>query len=73
MSRQKCIALIAHDEKKDDMVSFAQENENVLAQAKIFATGTTGGTPRLHPRQVGSGMRHRCSAVHGPIASGQAP
>ena len=43
MSRRKCIALIAHDEKKDDMATFAQQNEKVLAQAKIFATGTTGG------------------------------
>ena len=43
MSRRKCIALIAHDEKKDDMATFAQQNEKVLAQAKIVATGTTGG------------------------------
>ena len=34
MSRQKCIALIAHDEKKDDMADFALRNEKVLSQAK---------------------------------------
>ena len=43
MSRRRCIALIAHDEKKDDMAAFAQRNEKVLSQAKIVATGTTGG------------------------------
>ena len=43
MSRQKCIALIAHDEKKDDMAAFAQHYEKALSQAKIVATGTTGG------------------------------
>jgi len=43
MSRRKCIALIAHDEKKDDMAAFAAENERVLAEARIVATGTTGG------------------------------
>ena len=43
MSRRKCIALIAHDEKKDDMAAFAAENEAFLAEARIVATGTTGG------------------------------
>ena len=43
MSRQKCIALIAHDEKKDDMAAFAAQYEKVLSKAKIVATGTTGG------------------------------
>lgn len=43
MSRRKCIALIAHDEKKDDMADFALRNEKTLSQAKIVATGTTGG------------------------------
>ena len=43
MSRPRCIALIAHDEKKDDMADFAQRNEKELSQAKIVATGTTGG------------------------------
>ena len=43
MSRRKCIALIAHDEKKDDMAAFAAQHEKVLSQAKIVATGTTGG------------------------------
>ena len=37
------IAIIAHDGKKADMVSFLLENKNYLGKAEIVATGTTGG------------------------------
>lgn len=43
MASQKCVALIAHDQKKDDLAAFAKANEAVLAKWKIVATGTTGG------------------------------
>ncbi len=36
------IALIAHDGKKADMVAFALENQAILSQYLILATGTTG-------------------------------
>jgi methylglyoxal synthase len=36
------VALIAHDEKKDDMVAFVVRNEVKLETAKLYATGTTG-------------------------------
>ncbi len=36
------IALIAHDGKKAEMVSFILSNQNFLKTTKIFATGTTG-------------------------------
>ncbi|MCL6446444.1 MAG: methylglyoxal synthase [Alicyclobacillus sp.] len=36
------IALIAHDRKKDQMVDFALAYRHILAQATLFATGTTG-------------------------------
>ncbi|MFB6078537.1 MAG: methylglyoxal synthase [Halarchaeum sp.] len=36
------IALIAHDEKKDDLIGFAQNHEARLAQFDLMATGTTG-------------------------------
>lgn len=36
------IALIAHDGKKSDMVSFILNNQSFLGDALIFATGTTG-------------------------------
>ncbi|MGQ8629849.1 methylglyoxal synthase, partial [Agrobacterium sp. DKPNP3] len=43
MEGLRCIALIAHDEKKDDMADFARQHQKALAKFKIVATGTTGG------------------------------
>jgi methylglyoxal synthase len=43
MADRKCLALIAHDQKKDDLAAFAKANEAVLSKWKIVATGTTGG------------------------------
>jgi len=36
------IALIAHDGKKSDMISFILKHQEFLKNAKLFATGTTG-------------------------------
>lgn len=36
------IAFIAHDKKKEDLVSFAMAYEHVLNQHTLFSTGTTG-------------------------------
>lgn len=36
------IALIAHDEKKQDMVKFAKQYAAILKDHELFATGTTG-------------------------------
>lgn len=36
------IALIAHDGKKVEMVSFVLQNKSLFEGAKLFATGTTG-------------------------------
>ena len=38
-----CIALIAHDKKKDDMADFARQHQQALSRFRIVATGTTGG------------------------------
>ncbi len=35
-------ALIAHDGKKSDMVSFVLNNKDILANMNLYATGTTG-------------------------------
>lgn len=37
------IALIAHDGKKADLISFAHRNEDLLRRFQLVATGTTGG------------------------------
>jgi methylglyoxal synthase len=36
------IALIAHDQKKPDMIHFAIAYEKILSRHHLFATGTTG-------------------------------
>jgi len=43
MQRDKKIALVAHDNKKIDLVEWAKYNQTLLAHHKIYATGTTGG------------------------------
>ena len=55
------IALIAHDQKKDDMVRLAQEFVDFLAGCHLVATGTTGG--RLH---VEAGLVVECM-LSGPM------
>ncbi len=42
MSRNKKIALVAHDNKKHDLVEWAKFNRPILVHHKIYATGTTG-------------------------------
>lgn len=37
------VALIAHDQKKPDMVAFAVAHQAFFANCQICATGTTGG------------------------------
>ncbi len=37
------IGLVAHDDKKDDMVAFAREHRERLAGFELYGTGTTGG------------------------------
>ena len=37
----KVIALIAHDNKKKDIIKWAQDNKEVLAKYKLCGTGTT--------------------------------
>ncbi|MFY7899156.1 MAG: methylglyoxal synthase [Chitinophagaceae bacterium] len=42
LQSRKRIALIAHDNKKQDMVEWAYFNRQTLAKHELFATGTTG-------------------------------
>ena len=36
------LALIAHDEKKDELIDFAQSHEHLFEGCDLIATGTTG-------------------------------
>jgi methylglyoxal synthase len=44
------VALIAHDEKKAELASFARRRSGVLSRFPLIATGTTGG---VLEREVG--------------------
>lgn len=43
LAERETIALIAHDQKKDDMAEFARTHQQALSRYDIVATGTTGG------------------------------
>jgi len=42
MGLNKKIALVAHDNKKRDLIEWAKFNRDLLAHHKVYATGTTG-------------------------------
>jgi dephospho-CoA kinase len=63
--KKRRIALIAHDEKKDDMIGFARKNRDVLQQCLLVATGTTG---RLLIEETGLSVERMAS---GPLGGDQ--
>ncbi|MDR6631886.1 methylglyoxal synthase [Phyllobacterium sp. 1468] len=70
------LALIAHDQKKDDMVDFARTYERLLAPCAIVATGTTGGLvqdacPSLTIARVKSGPLGGDQQIGALIAEGK--
>ena len=42
MEQDKKIALVAHDNKKVDLIEWVKYNRVLLAHHRIYATGTTG-------------------------------
>jgi methylglyoxal synthase len=42
MKHDKKIALVAHDNKKKDLLEWAKYNKTLLAHHELYATGTTG-------------------------------
>lgn len=73
--RRPCIALIAHDLKKDDLVAFAALHNAELSGFDIVATGTTGGLvaeacPELDVRRMKSGPLGGDQQIGALIAEG---
>lgn len=76
MSDIKCIALIAHDLKKDDMADFASSHQESLSRFRIVATGTTGGrvqdaAPNLDVTRLKSGPLGGDQQIGAMIATGE--
>lgn len=65
MVQDKKIALIAHDNKKRDLLEWAKFNRDLLAHHKVYATGTTGETLE---KQLGFKIRKLQS---GPLGGDQ--
>ncbi len=42
MGHRKKIALVAHDNQKDDLLEWVRFNKSLLGQHELYATGTTG-------------------------------
>ena len=42
------IALVAHDEKKAEMIEFARKHKDILSRCHLTATGTTGKLVQQH-------------------------
>ena len=65
MKYEKCIALVAHDNKKRDLLEWAKFNRELLANHTIYATGTTGS---LLERELGLSVNKLQS---GPLGGDQ--
>ena len=68
MKRKLTIALVAHDQRKADMVEWAVFNADFLAQHKIVCTGTTGSL--IEKAFADKGVEAEVQRMHsGPYAS----
>jgi methylglyoxal synthase len=65
MGPRKSIALVAHDNRKADLLAWASYNKGTLDRHVLYATGTTG---RLINEQLGLGV-HRL--LSGPLGGDQ--
>jgi methylglyoxal synthase len=65
MHPKKRIALVAHDNKKKELLEWAEYNKDVLKEHELFATGTTG---KVVSDKTGIKIRRMLS---GPIGGDQ--
>ncbi len=65
LAKDKSIALIAHDNKKQELLSWCQTHKEKLLQHKLVATGTTGS---LIERELGLPIQ---KLISGPLGGDQ--
>ena len=65
MEQQKSIALVAHDNKKSELIDWVILQKERLLQCQLFATGTTG---RLVEKELGKSI-HKLQS--GPLGGDQ--
>lgn len=69
------IALIAHDQKKEEMVNFTIAYKHVLSESELYATGTTGtrimNETGLHVNRMMSGPLGGDQQIGAMVATGQ--
>jgi len=65
MAHDKNIGLVAHDNKKHDLVEWARFNKDLLAHHRLYSTGTTG---HLLEEELGFGVKKLQS---GPLGGDQ--
>ena len=75
MADRQALALVAHDEKKDDLVRFASRHRKRLAEYDLYATGTTGARinaalPELNVMALKSGPLGGDQQIGALIAEG---
>jgi methylglyoxal synthase len=76
LTTRETIALIAHDQKKDDMADFARRHRKALSEFNLVATGTTGGrimeaVPELDVIRMKSGPLGGDQQIGAMIAEGR--
>lgn len=76
MAQKMTIALVAHDARKPDLVSWVRDHESDLAPHHLVATGTTGGLiqaacPNLSVRRMNSGPLGGDQQMGAMIAEGR--
>jgi methylglyoxal synthase len=75
MRECKNIALVAHDNKKQELFEWAAFNRDLLAQHRLYATGTTGGVLErelgLHIEKLESGPLGGDQQIGARISNGE--